>query len=105
MLTAVACIVIAATTLVSGLRSDLQQYLAARARVEHISAISLSVYVPGSTSNINVTVGHMQYGGAGAAITPSTLYQIGSNTKSFTAATILQLEDEGVLSINDTVGK
>lgn len=105
MLTAIACILVAAVSLVSGLQSDLRQYLAARARVEHISAISLSIYLPGSTPNINIAVGHMQYGGAGAAITPNALYQIGSNTKSFTAATILQLEDEGVLSINDTVGK
>jgi len=98
-------IFVAATSLVSGLQSDLQHSLAARARVEHISAVSLSIYVPVEPSNINVAVGHMQYGGAGAAITPNALYQIGSNTKSFTAATILQLEDEGVLSIDDTVGK
>src|SRR5579872_702757 len=105
MLTVIAATFIAATSLVSGLQADLQHYLTARAHVEHISAISLSVYVPGEPANINVAVGHIQYGGAGAAVTPSALFQIGSNTKSFTAATILQLEDEGVLSIDDTVGK
>lgn len=89
----------------SGLRSDLSQYLASRARPEHISAVSLSVYLPGSASNINVTVGKTQYGAAGGAVTPDSLYQIGSNTKSFTAAAILQLEDEGKLTIDDTVGK
>jgi D-alanyl-D-alanine carboxypeptidase len=91
-------------TLRSGLQSDLSQYLSSRAQPEHISAISLSVYVPGS-SNINVAVGNTQYGGAGGPVTPGSLYQIGSNTKSFTAATLLQLEDEGKLSIDDTVGK
>ena len=88
----------------SGLQSDLSQYLASRAKAEHISAVSLSVYVPGS-SNINVAVGNTRYGGAGTPVTPASLYQIGSNTKSFTAAAILQLEDEGKLSIDDTVGK
>jgi D-alanyl-D-alanine carboxypeptidase len=33
-----------------------------------------------------------------------TLFQIGSNTKSFTAALILRLEAEGKLSIDQTVG-
>jgi D-alanyl-D-alanine carboxypeptidase len=88
----------------SRLQADLAQYLSARAKAEHISAISLSVYVPGSPSNINLAVGNTEYGG-GAPATPEQLYQIGSNTKSFTSAAILQLEDEGKLSIDDTVGK
>lgn len=93
------------SALKTGLRSDLSSYLAARAKPEHISAVSLSVYVPGEPSNINVAVGHVHYGGTGAAVTPASLYQIGSITKSFTSATILQLEAEGKLSIDQTVGK
>jgi D-alanyl-D-alanine carboxypeptidase len=89
----------------SRLQSDLAHYLSARAKAEHISAISLSVYLPGSASNINVAVGSTEYGGAGGPVTTENLYQIGSNTKSFTSATILQLEDEGKLSVDDTVGK
>jgi D-alanyl-D-alanine carboxypeptidase len=89
----------------SGLRSDLSQYLAKRAKAEHISAVSLSVSLPGSASNIDVAVGRSRYGGLGAVITPDTLYQIGSVTKSFTAGAILQLESEGTLSIDQTVGK
>lgn len=89
----------------SQLQSDLAQYLATRAKPEHISAVSLSVYLPGEPANINVAVGRTQYGANGAAVTPQTLYQIGSNTKSFTALTILQLEGEKKLSIEDTVGK
>ena len=89
----------------AGLQSDVSQYLAARANAERISAVSLSVYIPGEASNINVTAGRTRYGRGGARITPATLYQIGSNTKSFTAAAILQLEAEGKLDINDTVGK
>ncbi|MFN2461829.1 MAG: serine hydrolase domain-containing protein [Candidatus Velthaea sp.] len=88
----------------AGLQSDVSQYLAARAVPEHISAVSLSVSFPNSASNINVAAGRRQYGGKGAPITASTLYQIGSVTKSFTAAAILQLEAEGKLNIDQTVG-
>ena len=38
-------------------------------------------------------------------LTPGDLFQFGSNTKSFTAAIILQLEAEGKLSIDDPIGK
>lgn len=89
----------------SGLESDVSRYLASRAKPEHISAVSLSISLPGAASNVNVAVGHAQYGGKGPRITPSTLYQIGSNTKSFTAAAMLQLEDEGKLGIDQTVGR
>jgi D-alanyl-D-alanine carboxypeptidase len=37
-------------------------------------------------------------------VTPQNLWQIGSVTKSFTAATTLQLEAEGKLSIDQTIG-
>jgi D-alanyl-D-alanine carboxypeptidase len=86
------------------LSADLQRYLEARRTIEHISALSLSVKLPGQASNINVTAGTTRYDG-GAAVTADNLYQIGSNTKAFTAVTILQLEAEGRLTINDTVGK
>lgn len=37
-------------------------------------------------------------------ISPGSLFQVGSITKSFTAALILKLEAEGLLSINDEIG-
>jgi D-alanyl-D-alanine carboxypeptidase len=37
-------------------------------------------------------------------IDQSTLFQIGSNTKHFTAALILKLEAQGLLNIDQTVG-
>lgn len=89
----------------ASLQRDLNDYLAARAKVEHISAISLSIDLHGPGPNINVTAGHAQYGGAGAAVTPDDLWQIGSNTKAFTAAAVLQLEAEGKLTIDQTVGR
>lgn len=87
------------------LKADITRYLAERARPEHISAVSLSVLLPGSSSNINVAVGTMQYGGRGSAVTPATLFQIGSNTKAFTAVALLQLEAEGKLKIDQPIGK
>jgi CubicO group peptidase (beta-lactamase class C family) len=39
------------------------------------------------------------------AFTPATVVQIGSNTKDFTAVAILQLQQAGRLSLDDTLGK
>jgi D-alanyl-D-alanine carboxypeptidase len=92
-------------TLRASLQRDLDQYLSARSKIEHISAISLSISLHGQPENINLTAGRTQYGGGGTPVTPKNLWQIGSNTKAFTAATILQLEAEGKLTIDQTVGR
>ena len=57
----------------------------------------------GTEPVINVAAGTTRYGGGGP-VSPDALWQIGSNTKAFTAVMLLQLEAEGRLSINDTVG-
>lgn len=88
----------------AALQQDLNQYLIARAKAEHISAISLSVSLRGRPENLNLTAGTTQYGGTGTPVTPGDLWEIGSNTKAFTAVTILQLEAEGKLTIDQTVG-
>jgi D-alanyl-D-alanine carboxypeptidase len=90
-------------TLRASLQRDLNQYLSARSKIEHISAISLSISLHGRPENINLTAGRTQNGG-GTPVTPDNLWQIGSNTKAFTAATILQLEAEEKLTIDQTVG-
>ena len=90
-------------SLVADLQADLDSYLTQRATIEHISAISLSVSLRGQTT-LNIKAGTTEYGG-GAALPEKSLWQIGSNTKAFTAAILLQLEAEHVLSIEDTVGK
>ncbi|MEO8813304.1 MAG: serine hydrolase domain-containing protein [Caulobacteraceae bacterium] len=86
------------------LRLDLDRYLRDRGAVEHISAASLSVSLADHAPDIDVVAGTTAFRGA-TPITPSSLFEIGSNTKSFTAALILQLEAEHRLSISDTVGK
>jgi len=52
---------------------------------------------------LNLRAGTTEYGGV-TPVPPNSLWQIGSNTKAFTAAIILQLEAEHVLSIQDTLG-
>jgi D-alanyl-D-alanine carboxypeptidase len=91
-------------TLQAALQKNLNDYLSSRAKIEHISAISLSISLKGQSQNINVTAGTAQYGGAGGPAKPEQLWQIGSNTKAFTSAIILQLEAEGKLNIDQTIG-
>ena len=92
-------------TVRASLQRDLDRYLSDRSKIEHISAISLSISLHGRPKNINLTAGRTQYAGGGTPMTPDKLWQIGSNTKAFTAATILQLEAEGKLTIDQTVGR
>jgi D-alanyl-D-alanine carboxypeptidase len=91
------------TALRDALYKDLQDYLDDRAKIEHISTLSLTVSFRTGPS-FNLAVGMTQYGG-GKPVTPSNLFQIGSNTKAFTSAIVLRLEEAGVLSIGDTVGR
>ncbi len=91
------------TAIRSVLQRDLDGYLSARSSIEHISALSLSVDLPGQAT-INVVSGRTSLGGA-TPVTPSNLYDIGSNTKAFIACVLLQLEAEGKLNIDQTVGR
>ena len=122
--TAAACALLAAAGLVSGgaasasaatargngaglqaaLRHDISQYLTAEGKAEHISAVSLRVTFPGSEPAIDLATGTTRYG-SGRPVAASALWQIGSNTKAFTAVILLQLEAEGKLSIGATIGK
>jgi len=85
------------------LRTDVSQYLASQGKAEHTSAVSLRVTFPARPS-VNVVVGTTRYGG-GPRVSAAALWQVGSNTKAFTAVTMLQLEAKGKLSINDRLGR
>jgi D-alanyl-D-alanine carboxypeptidase len=91
------------TALRASLQSAINSYLAAQAQNEHISALSLSVSLPDEPANINLTTGQRSWK-AGGPVAADDLWQIGSNTKAFTAATLLQLEAEGKLTIDQTIG-
>jgi D-alanyl-D-alanine carboxypeptidase len=93
-----------ASSLRGSLRADLYRYLATRGVAEHFSAVSLAVGVRGRGPSINLAAGSTRYGG-GRPVSPHNLWQVGSNTKAFTAVMVLQLEAEHKLSINDRLGK
>ena len=90
--------------LLASLQADIAKYLRTHGGAEHVSAVSVSVSLRGRTQNITVSGGTTQYGG-GAAVPLNSLWQIGSNTKAFTGAMVLQLEAEHKLSIRDRIGK
>jgi D-alanyl-D-alanine carboxypeptidase len=91
-------------TLRAALHRDLSRYLTARRTAEHISAVSLHVTFPSSRPAISLAAGTTRFDG-GPPVSASALWQIGSNTKAFTAVIMLQLEAEGKLSISDPIGK
>jgi D-alanyl-D-alanine carboxypeptidase len=88
----------------AALSGDLNHYLSDRRTAEHISAVSLRVTFPGSRPPVGLATGTTRYDG-GPPVPAGALWQIGSNTKAFTAVIILQLEAEGKLSISDPIGR
>lgn len=87
----------------TALQRDLNAYLKERGAKEHLSALSLSLSLSPSQPLVNVTAGTTTYHGR-IAVTPENLYQIGSNTKAFTAVAVLTLEAQGRLSIDAPIG-
>jgi D-alanyl-D-alanine carboxypeptidase len=86
------------------LHKDLADYLAKRSTIEHISTLSMDVTFRGSNEEYTDAVGTTEYGGS-QPVTSDSLFQIGSNTKVFTSVILLRLEAEGVLSLDDNLGK
>jgi D-alanyl-D-alanine carboxypeptidase len=69
---------------------------------EYFSGAALSVYIPNDNIR-NYYVGRVNHNPKSKPVSGDTLFQIGSITKSFTAAIILQLEKEGKLRLEDTL--
>jgi D-alanyl-D-alanine carboxypeptidase len=96
--------VAAPAPIAGALQAKLQTYIAAYAKAEHISGGSISVGLHGRSMPIDAVAGTTQIGG-GSAITPESIFQIGSNTKAFTAVCLLHLEADGKLTVKDPIGK
>ncbi len=79
-------------------------YMAGSAAAEHATGISISVSLPGGAA-VNAVAGSVTSAPDAAPMTPDTLFQIGSITKSFTSAALLLLQTEGKLSLDDSLGK
>jgi D-alanyl-D-alanine carboxypeptidase len=86
------------------LRADLEVYLQERGAAEHISAAAMSVSLADCASTLDVSAGTRTFGGS-EPVAPSSVWQIGSNTKAFTSVLLLQLEAEDRVSIDDTLGR
>lgn len=88
-------LVFAAATPQQTVQGILQNYLHQRGAAEHITAASVAVY-RGNGSPMLV---------ASAGTTPSNVYQIGSNTKAFTATLALMLQAQGKLNLDAPIGR
>ncbi len=79
-------------------------YVRDRASIEGLSGTALQVDRGAGHPIISVFAGDDGLGDK-KPIGPDTLFQIGSNTKAFTAALILKLAAAGKLSLDDTIGR
>jgi D-alanyl-D-alanine carboxypeptidase len=79
-------------------------YVADTAAGEKATGVSISVSLPDGGGTVNVVSGKVSTAADAADITPATLFQIGSITKSMTSTVLLQLQSEGVLDLDDTLG-
>ncbi len=79
-------------------------YVSDTASSEQATGISISVSLSGDADSVNVASGRVGSATDAGPMTPETLFQIGSITKSFTAVALLQLQAEGKLDLDDTLG-
>ncbi|GAB3261957.1 serine hydrolase domain-containing protein [Kineosporia babensis] len=77
-------------------RAELNEYLETSGETEHATAASVRITYPGRQADVAVTAGEARN---------NSLWQIGSNTKAMTSMVLLQLEAEGKLSIDDSLGR
>jgi D-alanyl-D-alanine carboxypeptidase len=85
------------------LQQVVDKYLAENGQAEKITGVALRVSLHKGEQVIFVTSGNDGLPNP-KPMTPDSLFQVGSNTKSFTSSLILQLEAEGKLNIDQTVG-
>ena len=92
-------------TQVERVQAALNAWLAARAPIEKVTGIAAYISFGAAGPAIEAFAGKVGRGADAGPVDQDTLYQMGSTSKSFTVAVILQLEAAGKLSINDPLGK
>jgi D-alanyl-D-alanine carboxypeptidase len=90
--------------LTARLQGVVDAYVKERGPIEGLSGAAFQVDRGAGHSTISVFAGDDGFADA-KPIGPATLFQIGSNTKAFTAALILKLEAAGKLGLDDTIGR
>lgn len=92
-------------TQVERVQAALDAWLAARAPIEKVTGIAAYISFGTTGPAIEAFAGKVSRDPDADPVGQDTLYQMGSTSKSFTVAVILQLEAAGKLSIEDTLGK
>jgi D-alanyl-D-alanine carboxypeptidase len=92
-------------TLTEKIQTTLETWVAERAPVEKITGIAAYISFGDPGPAIEAFAGKVGSASQDPPVSQNTLFQMGSTSKSFTAALILELEAAGKLSIDDTVGK
>lgn len=86
-------------------QAALETWLSARAPIEKVTGIAAYISFGDAGPAIEAFAGKVGRDPGAAPVGQDTLYQMGSTSKSFTAAVILKLEAAGKLSIDDPLGK
>jgi len=92
-------------TQVEKVQAALDDWLAARAPVEKVTGIAAYISFGDTGPAIEAFAGKVGREPNAKPVDQDTLYQMGSTSKSFTDAIILQLEAAGKLSLDDTLGQ
>ena len=95
----------AQSTQVERVQAALDAWLAGRAPIEKVTGIAAYISFGAAGPAIEAFAGKVGRDPDLGPVDQDTLYQMGSTSKSFTVAVILQLEAAGKLSIDDTLGK
>jgi len=90
---------------VERVQATLDAWLAERAPIEKVTGIAAYISFGPTGPAIEAFAGKVGRAADAGPVDQDTLYQMGSTSKSFTAAVILQLEAAGKLSLDDTLGK
>src|SRR5215472_15636664 len=91
-------------TQVERVQAALAAWLAARAPIEKVTGIAAYISFGAAGPAIEAFAGKVGRNPNSGPVDQDTLYQMGSTSKSFTVAVLLQLEAAGKLSIEDTLG-
>lgn len=83
---------------------EIQKIIDQNCIAHQISGVQVSILLPGENSPRDFVSGTTTLNGV-IPVTSNHLFQIGSETKSFTAAALLMLEAEGRLSLDDPIVK
>lgn len=95
----------AESTQVEKVQAALGAWLAARAPIEGVTGAAAYISFSDTGPAIEAFAGKVGRDPNAGPVDQDTIYQMGSTSKSFTAAVILKLEAAGKLSIDDPLGK